>query len=94
MPTTSIDDTHARMDKLEQCVRQMRVSDRITDWDDFDSPLRTILSPNFKMPEIKRYNGRGCHRVHLILYTIVIRAYRLDEAHMLMLFPMPLSGVA
>ena len=54
--------------------------------------IRLLL--DFKMLEIKRYTGRGCPLVHLRLYSIVIRAHRLDEAQMLMLFPMSLSGVA
>ncbi|KAL6332353.1 hypothetical protein AAG906_004922 [Vitis piasezkii] len=29
------DDTHARMDRIEQCMRQMRVSDGSVVWDDF-----------------------------------------------------------
>ena len=91
--TLVVDDTHARMDRLEQLVRQMRVSEGAT-WDDFDSAPATGLPLDFKMPEIERYTGRGCPRVHLRLYTIVMRAHRLDEAQMLMLFPMSLSGVA
>ena len=82
------------MDRLEQRFRHMRVSDGVTSWDNFDSTSATGLPPNFRMPEIERYTGRGCPRVHLRLYSIVMRAHRLDEAQMLMLFPMSLSGVA
>ena len=71
----------------------MRVYDGFTDWDDFDSVLRIILPLDFKMLEIERYTGRGRHHNHLRLYTIVMRAYKLDEAQKLMLFPMSLSGV-
>ena len=46
------------------------------------------------MLEIERYTSKGCPRVHLRLCTIVMRAYRLDKAQMLMLFPISLSGVA
>ena len=55
----------------------MRVSDGASYWDGFDSALGTRLPLDFKMLEIKRYTGRGCPRVHLRLYTIVMRAYRL-----------------
>ena len=72
----------------------MRVFDGVTSWDNFDSVPVTGLPPDFKMPEIERDTGRGCPRIHLRLYSIVMRAHRLDEAQMLMLFPMSLSGVA
>ena len=82
------------MDRLEQQARQMSVSDGVIDWDDFDTTLGTRLPLDFKMLEIKRYTGKGCLRVHLRLHTIVMRAYRLDEAQMLILFRLSLSGVA
>ena len=47
---TFIDDTHTRMDRLEQRVRQMRV---------FDSAPGTKLPPDFKMLEIERYTSKG-----------------------------------
>ena len=58
----------------------MRVSDGVTSWDYFDSAPATGLPPNFKMSEIERYTGRGCPHVHLRLYSIVMRAHRLDDA--------------
>ena len=72
----------------------MRVFDCVTSWDNFDSALATGLPLDFKMSEIERYIGRGCPHVHLRLYYIVMRAHRLDETQMLMLFPTSLSGVA
>ena len=71
----------------------MRFFDVVTDWDDFDSVPMIGLLFDFKMLEIERYANTGCPRVHLRLYTIVMRAYRLDEAQMIMLFPMSLSSV-
>ena len=94
VPISAADDTRARIDRLEQRFRHMRVFDGVTSWDDFDSTPATGLPPDFRMPEIERYIGRGCPLVHLRLYSIVMRAHRLDEAQMLMLFPMSLSGVA
>ena len=35
----------------------------------------------------------GCPRIHLRLYSIVMRAHDLDEAQMITLFPMSLSGM-
>ncbi|RVW61815.1 hypothetical protein CK203_065642 [Vitis vinifera] len=46
------------------------------------------------MPEIERYTGIGCPKIHLRLYSSVMRAHGLDEAHLIMLFPMSLSGAA
>ncbi|RVX21626.1 hypothetical protein CK203_002025 [Vitis vinifera] len=37
------DDTHARMDRIEQCMRQMRVSDGSVVWDDFWGLYSTVM---------------------------------------------------
>ena len=52
------------------------------------------LSAKFRMLEIKRYMGIGCPHIHLGLYSTVMRAHGFDEAHMIMLFLMSLSGAA
>ena len=72
----------------------MRVSDGAISWDDFDGAPIVSLSTQFRMPEIERYTGIGCPKIHLRLYSSVMRAHRLDEAHLIMLFPMSLSGIA
>ena len=41
-------------------------------------PVVSLLA-KFRMPDIERYTGVGCHRIHLRLYNIVMRAHRLDE---------------
>ena len=46
------------------------------------------------MPDIERYTGIWCPRIHLRLYIAVMHGHRLDEAHMIMLFPLSLSGAA
>ena len=46
------------------------------------------------MPNIERYTGIGSHRIHLQLYNAVMRGHRLDEAQMIVLFPLSLSGAA
>ena len=46
------------------------------------------------MPDIERYTRIGCPRIHLQLYSTVMRGHRLDEAQMIMLFPLSLSGAA
>ena len=72
----------------------MRVSDGGVGWDDFDGLLVASLSAKFRMPEIERYTGIGCPLIHLRLYSTVMRAHGLDEAQIIMLFLMSLSGAA
>ncbi|KAL6325889.1 hypothetical protein AAG906_038378 [Vitis piasezkii] len=72
----------------------MRVSDGAISWDDFDGALVASLPSHFGMPEIERYMSIGCPKIHLRLYSSVMRAHGLDEAYLIMLFPMSLSGVA
>ena len=52
------------------------------------------LPVEFRMPDIERYTGIGFPRIHLQLYSAVMRGHRLDEAQMIMLFPLSLSGAA
>ena len=82
------------MDRLEQRLRQLRASDKPVTWDYFDGLLVASLLAKFKMPEIKRYTGISCPRIHLRLYSTIMRAHGLDEAQMIMLFPMSLNGAA
>ncbi|WJZ87880.1 hypothetical protein VitviT2T_007228 [Vitis vinifera] len=93
-PIQASEDAHARMDRLEQKMRQMRVSGGDISWDDFDGAPIVSLPTQFRMPEIERYTGIGCPKIHLRLYSSVMRAHGLDEAHLIMLFPMSLSGAA
>nr|CAN83915.1 hypothetical protein VITISV_022301 [Vitis vinifera] len=88
------DDTHAHMDRIEQCMRQMRVSDGSVVWDDFGGMPVASLPAKFRMPDIERYTGIGCPRLHLRLYSTVMRAHGLDEPQMITLFPLSLSGAA
>ena len=46
------------------------------------------------MPEIERYTGIGCPKIHLRLYSTVMRAHGLDKVQLIMFFPMSLSGAA
>ena len=80
------------MDRLEQRLRQLRTLDRAVTWDDFDGVLVASLPAKFRMPEIERYTGIGCPRIHLRLYSTIMRAHGLDDAQMIMLFPISLSG--
>ena len=50
------------------------------------------LPTKFRMPEIERYIGIGCPCIYLSLYNTIMRAHGLDEAQMVMFFPMSLSS--
>ena len=50
------------------------------------------LLPKFRMLEIERYTGIGYPRIHLRLYSTVMRAHGLDEVQMVMFFPMSFCG--
>ena len=72
----------------------MRASGGAITWEDFDGALVANLPVKFRMPEIERYTSIGCPCIHLTLYSTIMRAHGLDEAEMVMFFPMSLSGVA
>ena len=71
----------------------MHVSDGVILWDEYDDLQVAALLVEFRMPNIERYTAIGCPRIHLQLYNVVMRGYRLNEAQMIMLFPLLLSGV-
>ena len=58
----------------------MRASDGVITWEDFDGALVASLPTKFRIPEIERYTGISCPRIHLRLYRTVMRAHGLDEA--------------
>ena len=62
-------------------------------WDGFDSALMTPLPPKFRMHDMERYIGRGCPHTHLRIYSQLMRGMGLDEAQLIMLFPLSLSSV-
>ena len=58
----------------------MRTSDGVITWEDFNgAPVASLLA-KLRMLEIERYMGIGCPRIHLRLYSTVMRAHGLDEA--------------
>ncbi|RVW34951.1 hypothetical protein CK203_098250 [Vitis vinifera] len=71
----------------------MRDPDEMISWDDPDDVPVATLPAGFRMPDIERYTGVGCPRIHLRLYSTVMRALGLDEAQLLTLFPLSLSGM-
>ena len=92
--TAVADDTHARMDRIEQRMRQLMVSDGSAVWDDLEDMSVASFLTKFRMPDIERYTGIGCPRIHLQLYSTVIRAHGLDKPQMITLFTLSLSGAA
>ena len=93
-PTLIIDDTQARIDRIEQRIRSLNVSDGVIGLDGYDDLQVAALPVEFRMPDIERYTGIGCPRIHLQLYSAVMCGHRLDETQMIMLFPLSLSGSA
>ena len=91
-PVTIIEDPRSRMDRLERRIKQMRDPDEIILWDDPDDVPVATLPVDFRMPDIERYTGVGCPYIHLRLYSIVMRALSLDEAQLLTVFLLSLSG--
>ncbi|RVW28183.1 hypothetical protein CK203_113827 [Vitis vinifera] len=92
-PVTIVEDPRSRMDRLERRIGQMRDPDEMISWDDPDDVSVATLPVGFRMPDIERYTGVGCPRIHLRLYSTVMRALGLDEAQLLTLFPLSLSGM-
>ena len=93
-PALIIDDTQARIDGIEQRIRSLHVYDGVIGWDVYDDLPVAAMPVEFRMPDIDRYTGIGCPRIHLQLYSTVMRGHRFDEAQMIMLFPLSLSGAA
>ena len=63
--TIVIDDAYAHIDRIEQRMRQLRVSNGSTIWDDLEGMPVARLSTKFRMPDIDRYTGIGYPRIHL-----------------------------
>ena len=93
-PAQIIDDIQARIDRIEKRIRSLHVIDGVIGWDEYDDPPLAALPVEYRMPDIERYTGIGCPRIHLQLYNAVMRGHRLDEAQMIMIFPLSLSGAA
>ena len=72
-------------------MRQWRGSDGSTVWDDLEGMSVASLPAKFRMSDIERYTSIGCPRIHLQLYSTVMRAHGLDESQMITLFPLSLS---
>ena len=94
---TTTDDTRlveqkARVEKLESRMRHIRLQDRDLTWNDRDGTPTASLPTKFCMPNIERYSGIDCLKINLRLYNTVMRAHGIDDAQLVALFPMSLSG--
>ena len=92
-PVQTIGASDERIQRVEQMLRQLRVAEDMDVWDGFDSAPVTPLPPKFRMPDMERYTGRGCPRTHLRIYSQLMRGMGLDEAQLIMLFPLSLSNL-
>ena len=79
-PAPIIDDTQSCIDRIEQRIRYLHVSDGVIGWDGYDDLPMAAFPIEFRMPDIERYTGIGCPRIHFQLYSAVMRGHRLDEA--------------
>ncbi|XP_019072550.1 uncharacterized protein LOC104877556 [Vitis vinifera] len=91
---TRLAEQEAKVERLESMMRQIRLQDGGLTWDDRDGIPAASLPAKFRMPDIERYSGIGCPKIHLRLYSTVMRAHGIDDAQLVALFPMPLSGAA
>ena len=64
-PAQIVDDTQARIDRIEQRIKSLHVSHGVMGWDGYDDLPVATLPVEFRMPDIKRYTGIGCPRIHL-----------------------------
>ena len=64
-PAPIIDNTQARIDRLEQRIRSLHVSNGVIGWDGYDDLPVAALLVEFRMPDIERYTRIGCPRIHL-----------------------------
>ena len=90
-PTQVTEDTQARIERIEQRMRSLHVTDEVMSQNGYDDLPITALSVKFHMSNIKRYTGIECPRIHLQLYNAIMCGHRLDKAQMIMLFPLSLS---
>ena len=71
---TVIEDPHSRIERLEQRIRWKKDLDETISWDDNDDMPVATLPINFRMLKIEKYMGVGCPRIHLRLYSTIMRA--------------------
>ncbi|XP_034710462.1 uncharacterized protein LOC117933177 [Vitis riparia] len=91
---TRLAEQEAKVERLESMMRRIRLQDGGLTWDDRDGIPTASLPSKFRMPDIERYSGIGCPKIHLRLFSTVMRAHGINDAQLVALFPMSLSGAA
>ena len=54
------DDTQASIDRIEQRMRLLHVSNGVMSWDGYDDFPVAALPTEFRMPDVERYTRIGC----------------------------------
>ncbi|KAL6325530.1 hypothetical protein AAG906_023375 [Vitis piasezkii] len=80
--------------RLAEQEARIRLQDGGLTWDDRDGIPVVSLPAKFRMSDIERYSGIGCPKIHLRLYSTIMRAHGIDDAQSVALFPMSLNGAA
>ncbi|RVW23404.1 hypothetical protein CK203_094569 [Vitis vinifera] len=76
LPSPVVDDTQAHIERIEQRMRSLHVTDGVMSWDGMMTCLLPALPVEFCMSDIERYTGIcmsdierymgiGCPRIHL-----------------------------
>ncbi|RVW66026.1 hypothetical protein CK203_007420 [Vitis vinifera] len=91
---TRLAEQEAKVERLESMMRQIRLQDGGLTWDDRDGIPRLACPPSFACQTLSAIVGIGCPKIHLRLYSTVMRAHGIDDAQLVALFPMSLSGAA
>ena len=79
-PAPIIDDTQARIDRIEQRIKSLHVYEGVLGWDGYDDLPVAAFPIEFRMLDIERYTRIGCPYIHLQLYNAIMRGHRLDES--------------
>ena len=82
------------VERLESRRRQIRLQDESLTWEDTNGISVASLFVKFFMSDIEHYSGVGCPKIHLRLYSTIMRAHGLDDAQLVPLFLMSLSRAA
>ena len=77
---TRLVEQEARVERLESRMRQIKLQDGGLTWNDRDGTPTDSLPTKFCMPNIERYSGIDCPKIHLRLYNTVMRAHGIDDA--------------
>ena len=64
-PAPIIDDTQARIYRIEQRIRSLHVPGGVIGWDGYDDVPMAALPVEFRMLDIERYTGIRCPCIHL-----------------------------